>query len=86
MKQHIRHFSAVVITSALHAEGPQFEPGQCQIFIIGKIQSLPLLLHKYYFWISKLCMSIGGAVGKMPELESRGPRIKSNQAPDFYGS
>ena len=24
--------SVVVITSALHAEGPQFEPGQCQMF------------------------------------------------------
>ena len=28
----IGHCSVVVITSASHAEGPQFEPGQCQYF------------------------------------------------------
>jgi hypothetical protein len=32
MKEHIRHCSVVVITSASHAEGPQFEPGQCQFY------------------------------------------------------
>ena len=34
-KHIMRHCSVVVITSASHAEGPQFEPGQCHdIFYI----------------------------------------------------
>ena len=43
----IRHCSVVVITSASHAEGPQFEPGQCHsVFTI--VNNVKSFIRGYY--------------------------------------